>query len=67
LDFKLLVYKGFSGAEFREFPGDCFGADGRETPVLLGFLQFRSRLGPHFKWDFFDRFRARGDLKGSRR
>jgi hypothetical protein len=32
--------------DFRVFLGDCFGADGRETPVLLAFLQFMALFGP---------------------
>jgi hypothetical protein len=52
LDFKLPVYKGF-WAMVSGIPGALdFGAILLKVPVSLGFLQFRSRLGPHFKWDF---------------
>jgi hypothetical protein len=52
LDFKLLVYKGFLAMIFGISFEQHFRGDPHKVPVSLGFLQFRSRLGPHFKWDF---------------
>jgi hypothetical protein len=52
----LLVYKGFSGDDFRVPAGDPFPTIARETPVLLAFLQFRTLFGPPILSRFFTRF-----------
>jgi len=55
----LLVYKGFSGDDFRVPAGDPFPTIARETPVLLAFLQFRTLFGPPILSRFFTCFFAR--------
>jgi hypothetical protein len=55
----VLVYKGFSGDDFRVPAGDGFPTVARETPVLLAFLQFMALLEPRFLSGFFLRFSAR--------
>jgi hypothetical protein len=55
----VLVYKGFSGDDFRVPAGDGFPTVARETPILLAFLQFMDLLEPRFLSGFFLRFSAR--------
>jgi hypothetical protein len=56
LDFKLHIYRGFRAMISEISPALDFGAILLKAPVSLGFLQFRSRLGPHFKVDFLSLF-----------
>jgi hypothetical protein len=41
----LLVYKGFSGGDSRDFPGQGFLAIALRAPVYKGFLQFIALFG----------------------
>jgi hypothetical protein len=50
------VYRAFALPFPTISPALLFGPILLKAPVSLGFLQFRSRLGPHFKVDFLSLF-----------
>jgi hypothetical protein len=52
----VLVYKGFSGGDSRDFPGQGFLAIALRAPVYKGFLQFRALFELHFSVGFHPPF-----------